>query len=124
MIDNLKAHFLNGSPATFATPPDNRKEGYNYEGDPQNGKLIYDLSCKHCHENQRYAFFNLDNSKYSFKHLEKHISRYTRYSIYQVIRWGTSPIPGKRAYMPNYTLEKLSHQQVEDLRAYIEVGAP
>jgi mono/diheme cytochrome c family protein len=123
MVENLKARFLAGAPATFVTPPDDRKDGYNYDGDPQNGKLVYDLSCKHCHENQRYAFFNLDDSKYSFKHMEKHISRYTRYSIYQVIRWGTSPIPGKRAYMPNYTLEKLSHQQVEDLRAYIELEA-
>ena len=120
MVEDLKARYLSGSPATFVEPPKDRKEGYDYEGDPTNGQLIYDLSCKHCHENQRYAFFNLDDTKYSFRHLKKHIPRYTRYSIYQVMRYGTSPIPGKKAYMPNYTLEKLSHQQAEDLRAYIE----
>lgn len=123
IIEELKSRYLAGSPATFVTPPDDRKAGYDYAGDPQNGRLIYELSCLHCHENQRYAFFHLDNSKYSFQYLEKHIPRYTRYSIYQVIRWGTSPIPGKKSYMPNYTLEKLSHQQVEDLRAYIEEQA-
>lgn len=123
MIENLKSRYLTASPATFVVPPDDRKSGYDYEGDPKNGRLIYDLSCKHCHENQRYAFFNLDDSRYSFRHLEKHIPRYTRYSIYQVIRWGTSPVPGKKAYMPNYTLEKLNNQQVEDLRAYIEQSA-
>lgn len=123
MIEDLKSRYLSGSPATFVTPPNDRKAGYDYEGDPQNGRLIYELSCLHCHENQRYAFFHLDDSKYSFKYLKKHISRYTRYSIYQVIRWGTSPVPGKKSYMPNYTLEKLSHQQVEDLRAYIEERA-
>lgn len=120
MIENLKTRYLDGSPATFIPPPDNRKEGNDYEGDPQNGRLLYDLSCKHCHEKQRYAFFDLDDSKHSFKYLKKHIPKYTRYSIYQVIRWGTSPIPGKKAYMPNYTLEKMNRNQIEDLRAYIE----
>ena len=119
----IKSYYLNGSPATFVTPPDDRKEGYPVKGDAANGQLIYELSCLHCHEKERYSFYNLDNSKLSFSHLSKHISRYTRYSIYQVGRWGTSPIPGKKAYMPNYTLEKMSYQQMEDLRAYIEQEA-
>jgi mono/diheme cytochrome c family protein len=116
----LKTRYLSGAPATFVTPPEDRKQGYAYEGDPENGKWIYELSCLHCHENQRYSFFELVDSQYSFRFLEKHIPQYTRYSIYQVIRYGTQPLPGKKAYMPNYTLEKLSYQQVEDLRAYIE----
>ncbi|MCG8329505.1 MAG: hypothetical protein MI974_17555 [Chitinophagales bacterium] len=119
----IKSYYLDGSPATFVTPPDDRKEGYPVKGDAANGKLIYELSCLHCHEKERYSFYNLDSSKLSFSHLSKHISRYTRYSIYQVGRWGTSPIPGKKAYMPNYTLEKMSYQQMEDLRAYIEQQA-
>jgi mono/diheme cytochrome c family protein len=119
----LQSKFLPGSPATFVTPPENRKEGYAYEGDPGNGKMIYEQGCLHCHQNERYSFFNLDDTDYSFDHLANHIDRYTRYSIYQVIRWGTQPHPGKRAYMPNFTLEKMSHQQVEDLRAYIEQRA-
>jgi len=27
---------------------------------------------------------------------------------------------GKRSYMPNYPIERLSNQQLEDLRAYFE----
>jgi mono/diheme cytochrome c family protein len=119
-IELIKSRYLAGSPATFAYPPENRREGYDKEGDAANGKLIYEMSCLHCHEEGRFAFFSLDNSKHSFKFLKKHIPVYTRYSIYQVARWGTSPVPGKHTYMPNYTQEKLSDQQMEDLRAYIE----
>ena len=124
MVRMLKRRYLSGSPATFVTPPEDRKKGYEVSmGNPGNGKMIYDLSCKHCHEEGRYAFFELDDSWFSFRFLEKHFPRYTRYSGYQVIRYGTSPITGKRAYMPNYTMEKMSHQQLEDLRAYIEQQA-
>ena len=119
----IKEQYLDGSPATFVEPPKDRKTGYEYTGNAENGKLVYDLSCKYCHEKGRYAFFELDDSAYSFKYLERHLSRYTRYSLYQVARYGTSPLNGKRAYMPNYTLEKMSDQQLEDLRAYIEQEA-
>ena len=119
----LQSYYLDYSPATFVTPPPNRDEGYGLTGDPERGKLIYDLSCLHCHGEQRYSFFNLDDSRYSFDFLEKHFTRYTRYSTYQVVRYGTSPIPGKKAYMPHYPLEKMSNQQVEDLRAYVSQEA-
>ncbi len=117
----IKSHYLAASPATFVTPPQDRKKGYGLEGNPANGQLIYDLSCKHCHEKGRYAYFELDDSRFAFKFMNRHIRRYTRYSLYQVSRYGTQPINGKRAYMPNFTLEKMSNQQLEDLRAYIEI---
>ncbi|MCB0580393.1 MAG: c-type cytochrome [Phaeodactylibacter sp.] len=117
----IKSRYLQAAPATFAEPPKDRREGYaDITGDPANGKLVYELSCLHCHEKERYSFFNLDHARTTFRHLEHHFPRYTRYSVYQVARYGASPIPGKKAYMPNYTLEKMSHQQLEDLRAYVE----
>lgn len=122
-IELLKSKYMLGSPATFQKPPRDRKNGYKEYGDAKNGKRIYDLGCKHCHEEERYSFFNLDDSKNTFEFLEKHIPRYTRYSIYQVSRYGTSPMPGKRAYMPHYTQEKMSNKQMEDLRVYIETMA-
>ncbi|MEM9886164.1 MAG: cytochrome c [Bacteroidota bacterium] len=124
-VQILKSKYLQASPATFNKPPKDRKAGYTAvkAGDPQNGKRIYELSCLHCHEDMRYSFFALDDTKFSFDFLEKHIPRYTRYSLYQVGRYGTSPMPGKRSYMPHYTLEKMNNQQMEDLRAYIEQEA-
>lgn len=119
----LKSKYLTGSPATFSPPPTDWNVGYSEEGNPKNGKRIYQLSCLHCHQDMRYSFFELDGSKATFQFLSKHIPRYTRYSIYQVARWGTTPLPGKRAYMPQYTLEKMNNQQLEDLRAYLEEEA-
>lgn len=117
----LQKRYLNYSPATFLDPPRDRAQGYpDLDGRPEKGRLIYENSCLHCHENSRYAFFRLDNARHTFEYLAKHIPRYTRYSLYQVGRYGTSPMPGKRTYMPNYTQEKMSNQQMEDLRAYIE----
>ena len=121
-IDFLKGFYLSGSPAHFVLPPEDRKSGAGPVGNPENGKLIYELSCLHCHENQRYSQFNLDDSKLSLNHLKKHFPRYSRYSVYQVARYGTSPIPGKKAYMPQYTQEKMSDQMMEDLRAYVKMG--
>ena len=115
----LESYHLDHSPATFLLPPPDRKEGYAEAGNATRGQLIYDGSCLHCHGERRYSFFNLDDSKYSFSFLEKHFPVYTRYSTYQVVRYGTSPTPGKRAYMPHYTKERMSDQQVEDLRAYV-----
>jgi mono/diheme cytochrome c family protein len=124
MIALIKSKYLQASPATFVVPPENRQEGnLNIGGNAENGALIYQSSCLHCHENKRYSFYKLDDSQFSFRHLNKHIPKYTRYSLYQVARWGTSPMNGKRAYMPHYTLEKMSLQQIEDLRAFIEVMA-
>lgn len=122
--DQLQSHYLTYSPATFVVPPPDRKGGYEeVTGDAKNGQIIYERSCLHCHGEQRYAFFNLDDSKYSFEFLEKHFPRYTRYSTYQVVRYGTSPLNGKKAYMPHYTQERMSNQQVEDLRAYVRERA-
>ncbi len=123
-ISLLKSKYLQGSPATFIPPPTDRKAGAtNLTGNPKNGKLVYDLSCKHCHEEERYSFFKLDDSQLSLDHLNKHFSKYSRYSTYQVSRWGTSPVPGKKAYMPQYTKERMSVQQLEDLRAYVKQEA-
>ncbi len=120
----LKSKYLQGMPASFTAPPEDRQQGVaEIEGNAENGKKIYDLGCKHCHEGMRYSFFELDDAQNTFKFLDRHIARYTRYSIYQVARYGTPPLPGKGAYMPQYTLEKMNHQQLEDLRAYIEKQA-
>lgn len=119
----LQSKYRKDSPATFGRPPDDMLKGYEYEGNADNGRTIYELSCQHCHENQRYSFFELDDSKMTFDYLQKHMKRHRRFSFYWVSRYGTKPIPGKKAYMPHYTEERMSDQQLEDLRAYIDMKA-
>ena len=111
---------MSGAPATFVDAPENRADGYSYQGNPANGQLIYELSCLHCHKEERYSFLSLDESDYSLRYLKKNFPKYKDYSPYHVIRYGTKPHAGKKAYMPIYTEEKLSHEMVEDLRAYVE----
>lgn len=121
-VQLIKSKYLGGSPATFVEPPEDRKVGYDLTGDPSNGKMIYDNSCLHCHEDMRYSYFNMNHSKMNLNYLRKKAGTYSRHSLYQVIRHGTFPKHGKKSYMPLYTKEKMSNQQVEDLRAYLEQG--
>lgn len=119
-VEDVQALYLQGSPATFIAPPDNRKEGSGMKGDPENGALIYNNSCLHCHYRGKYSFLHLDDTKMSYKHLKKNIGKYSRHSLYQVTRWGVPVKSGKRSYMPQYTEERMSVQQLADLRAFIE----
>lgn len=120
----IQSKYRKDSPATFGTPPDDISRGYDHlEGNASNGKLIYKMGCQHCHENRRYSFLELDDSKLTFNYLKRKMKRHNRFSFYWVSRYGTKPLPGKKAYMPHYTLERMSDQQLEDLRAFIDQEA-
>lgn len=124
LIASLKERYLRASPATFVYPPEDRKKGFAVtEKDPENGGILYQRACLHCHEKKRYSFFELAENQFHYDFMTKHFPRYTRYSTYQVSRYGTSPIPGKRAYMPHYTKERMTNGQIEDIRAYLEQRA-
>ena len=125
LLAALDSHYLLASPATFVLPPADRKAGYPVAGErnPAAGNTLYQRACLHCHEDQRYSFFELAENQFHYDFMAKHFPRYTRYSTYQVSRYGTSPIPGKRAYMPHYTAERMTDAQIEDLRAYLEGAA-
>jgi len=119
-VDIIKSKYLKLADAHFVIPPFDRSQGY--EGitpDPFNGKLVYEQSCLHCHENQKYSYLHLDNTLHSFKYLKRKTTRYHPHSLYQVTRWGVPVRSWKKSYMPQYTEEKLTNQQLEDLRAYI-----
>jgi mono/diheme cytochrome c family protein len=116
----IKSHYLTKSPATFAELPESKEKGYPLEGRPKYGKAIYELGCQHCHHAYGESDLVLDNSILTFKWLKKHMPENSKKSIYEIIRNGSYSELGHKEYMPNYTLEKMSHQQVEDLRAYIE----
>jgi mono/diheme cytochrome c family protein len=99
------------------------KQGYGTPGDSALGAAIYELSCLHCHEPGGITYYVLDQSRLSFSHLRDHLSKHGMYNLYHVTRDGVPSLLGERAYMPNFTLERMTDKQVEDLRAYIEVMA-
>ncbi len=119
----INEKYLHGSPATFVVPPADRKAGTGFQGDPEKGMLVYKNSCLHCHENGKYSFFQMDDHAITHKYLNRKADGYSRQSIYQVIRWGVPTKSGKRSYMPQYTSERMSDQQLADLRAYISQRA-
>jgi len=118
IIQNKYSQF---APATFGETPENWKEGYPFEGNAERGEMIFSLSCMHCHENGRYSYYSMDKNDIDLNHLAKHFdSKTSSYSSYRLITKGTLPVYGDKAYMPQYPLERMSKQQIEDLRAYVE----
>lgn len=122
-IQILESKYLKHSPAHFIEPMIRTNKSFNTIGDPTNGSRIYDNSCKHCHYRNKYSYLNLDDSNMTFDFLDNKADSYSRYSMYQVIRYGTYSKGGKSSYMPRFPKEKMSDQQMEDLRAYIRIMA-
>ncbi len=116
----IKSKYSKKSPATFVDPPENKKEGYAFEGRPLKGKAIFELGCQHCHRPKGESDVVFEANKLTLNWLKRHITDNDDDSIYEIIRKGTYAAFGHKEYMPHYTLEKMSHQQVEDLRVYIE----
>lgn len=123
VIALLKSKYLKGSPAHFGTAYDSKSKQNEFKGDVDNGKKIYENSCLYCHQDRKYSYFQLDNEKLTFKHLSRKADGYGSHSLYQVSRYGVYSRSGKRSYMPQYPLEKMSEQQLADLRAYIDFRA-
>ncbi|MCI4668599.1 MAG: cytochrome c [Bacteroidia bacterium] len=124
IIDLIKSKYMLKSPATFGEVPNDKVKGYEgLEGRPDKGKLIYELSCQQCHRDEGVSWFILDNNKLTFKQLVKDIPKDKHFALYDIIRHGTYAVPGHRPYMPHYPEERMSNQQIEDLRSYIEQEA-
>ena len=116
----IKTKYLSNAPAHFMSPPEDYKKGIeSITGNPENGAKIYDNACLFCHERNDYSYYELDSEKLTFKQLKNQMDIYDQRSFYHVVRYGTKPLAGKKAYMPHYTEEKMSNQQMEDLRSYI-----
>ena len=114
-LDKSPAHFADiKSYAPLADKDLDNKAGY------ERGKIIYERSCWHCHNQERYSFYHLDDSRMAFSDLMGRTRSSSETSLYEITRHGTWPLAGKRAYMPLYPKEKLSAQQLEDLRIYVE----
>jgi mono/diheme cytochrome c family protein len=118
-IKMIKSKYLTYSPATFVKPikKGNRELGKN--GDAKKGEKIFQLSCLTCHQEEGVTNYKLDKQPLTFKHLKYWSKSSKHFSVYQITRKGTYAQPGYKPYMPNYTKERLSNKQLEDLMAYI-----
>jgi len=120
LIAVVKKSYRQFYSATFlpTMPREDRKYGKN--GNIENGELIYNKSCLHCHAYKRATNLSLDNGKLSGRMFVRNLDNYKDKSLYQIIRWGTYAKSGRKQYMPLYTKEKMSDDQINDLVAYIK----
>lgn len=125
----LDAAYLTAAPATVRQEPADKGAGYGNEGDPARGELLYRKSCLTCHEatpgDKRgvRGTFPLDAGKRTIAMLWRKRTSSTNLSFHKVITHGTRPYGVPMAYMPFFTKERMSDQQVDDLMAWFEAAA-
>jgi mono/diheme cytochrome c family protein/cytochrome c553 len=116
LIELIKSKYALKSPAHWLEPP--YDAGANTPpGNPENGKLVFEYSCQKCHKAYGVSDVVFEDSKLQFKQFEKNFEK-NSWWLYGIIRHGTYGYPGHEPYMPLYTAERMSNQQVEDLKAY------
>ncbi len=106
-------------PATFLPAMARNQRLYGKGGNVEKGKFIFENSCLYCHGGARVTYLDLNDRHLSARKFVRHLKDYDYFSLYQVIRYGTYPKTGRPQYMPLYTKEKMSDDQLNDLVAYI-----
>lgn len=119
----VKDAYVQGYDATFLKTMPKEERKYGEGGNAENGKLIYNESCLFCHGEKRLTYLNLDNDILSGRMFYRNLKNWSEKSLYQIVRYGTYSKPGRKQYMPLYTKEKMSDEQLNDLVAYIKVLA-
>ncbi len=119
IIKRIKERYSLKSPATFIEPPYDRNWETTPKGNPETGKLVYERSCQSCHTFMGVSEVVFDDSKTNFKYLNRKFER-NYWWLFEIVRHGTHPESGHKAYMPLFPAERMSDAQVDDLKAYIE----
>lgn len=115
----LETSYVKGYSAHFDETMPREKRKYGQGGDASSGKFIYENACLFCHKDGRVSNLKLDKDLLSGRMFVNHMQGYSDRSVYQIVRWGTYTMAGRNQYMPRYTKDKMSNQQLEDLMAYI-----
>jgi mono/diheme cytochrome c family protein len=116
----VRASYLTASPAHTGGVPGDREAGYGNSGDPATGAFIYNESCLVCHANGGPGTYRLGANKRSYNELLRNRTKEDNRSFYQAVRHGTRPYGVPMAYMPFFTKERLTDQQLDDLLAFLE----
>lgn len=116
----LQSRYVQKYDATFlpSMPKEYRK--YGMGGDAENGKILFEHSCMHCHGNKRVAHPAMEHNKGTAMMFIKNLKKDNYMTLYWIIRNGTESSRRHPAYMPNFTREKMSDAQINDLIAYMK----
>lgn len=117
-IKLLKSKYNTTNEATFDDVKIPEIEGY--AGNAANGEYIFKNGCLHCHGmGKNITNFEFDDDNLTMRFLESQADKYNHFSVPYLVRKGTYAVAGKKQYMPQYPLEKMSRTQLLDLLAYI-----
>ncbi|MES2588142.1 MAG: cytochrome c [Bacteroidota bacterium] len=116
----LQANYIQSYPATFVPTITIDQRKYGEGANAIDGEIIFSRACLHCHAGKRVSGINLEKSSLTANLFWKNIEDYSSSNLYQLVRWGTYTKSHKKKYMPHYTKEKMSDEQIEDLVAYIK----
>ena len=93
----------------------------NHTVNLENGKYIFDNGCLHCHGmGKDITNFEFDTDKLTFSFLNSKLEKNNHFTIPYIVRKGTYAVSGRRQYMPQYPLEKMSDNQLFDLIGYVK----
>ncbi len=121
-IKLIKTKYHEANKATFGTSK--IPEIANYQPKLENGEYIYTNGCLHCHSvNREITNFDLGDNKLSYKFLNGKLYAYNQFSISHITRYGTYAVNGRKQYMPQYSMENMSDEQLLDLIHFIKTKA-
>ncbi|MFD1550607.1 c-type cytochrome [Putridiphycobacter roseus] len=117
-IQILKDKYTQANSATFGEVEIPVKT--NYQPNINHGAYIFKNGCLHCHGmGKNISNFEFDESNLTLSFLKSQLEKASHFTVPYLVRKGTYAVNGKRQYMPQYTLEKMSEEQMLDLLAYI-----
>ena len=120
-IETLKAKYSLINEATFGNVDLPSIAGY--QTNIENGAYIFKNGCLHCHGlGKNITNFEFDESNLTLTFLKAQLDKKSHFTVPHIVRKGTYAVNGKRQYMPQYTLEKMSDEQMLDLLAYIKAN--
>jgi len=118
-VEILKSKYKSINAATFGDLQP--KQPDNYSADLKAGEYIFKNGCLHCHGmGKDITNFEFDNDKLTLSFLESKLKKHNSYSVPYIVRKGTYSVSGRKQYMPQYPLEKMSNTQLFDLINYIK----
>lgn len=120
-IKMIKSKYNQTNPATFGTNKIPEIEGY--EPSAENGEYIFTKGCMHCHDPETgITNFTMQNNPLTLRFLHRKKDKYNNWAVPHITRYGTYAMTGRKQYMPMYSFEKLSKEQMLDLLHYLKVG--
>jgi len=119
LVASIQNYYPTTTPSHFIYPYEEHSIINKLKGNAFNGKNIYEMSCLQCHNHDGVSLLVLDHSRPTRGKFKRQLGKYSNFDLYQIVRWGTYPFSGHKPYMPQYPVEKMSHQQLADLISYL-----